>query len=129
MKKRKTFSKKTRQAVFDRYRGHCAYCGCKFTSIREMQIDHIKSRLVSRFRGEPVDDSIANLMPACRQCNFYKSAKGIEGFRKALRDTLSRTCRQSFQVRLAMKYGMLEYKDWNGEFYFENFDSVEADNK
>lgn len=117
--KRKTFSKKIRQQVFDKYGGHCAYCGCKFESTREMQIDHIKSMFVSKIRKEEVDDSLENLMPSCRQCNFYKSAKGIESFRKILKETLSQTCRKSFQVRLAMKFGILIYKEWDGKFYFE----------
>ena len=114
-----TFSKKTRQAVFDKYQGHCAYCGYKFESISEMQIDHVKSKFLSGLRREEVDNSFENLMPSCRQCNFYKGGAGLEGFRRSIRQTLFNTCRDSFQVKLAMKYGILSYHPWDGKFYFE----------
>ena len=34
------FSKKTREEVYKKYDGHCAYCG-KEIEIKEMQIDHM----------------------------------------------------------------------------------------
>lgn len=121
------FSKKTRQQVFDKYNGHCGYCGYEFKSISEMQVDHIHSKLKSRFKGEEVDNSLENLMPSCRQCNFYKNAAGIESFRRDILKTLSNTCRKSFQVRLAMKYGMLTFHPWDGKFYFEKVEEKSDD--
>lgn len=58
-------------------------------------------------------------MPSCRQCNFYKSASGIKGFRKKIKDVLSRTCIDTVQARLALKYGILTHRPWDGRFYFE----------
>ena len=40
MIKRKTISKKMREAVYDKYNGHCAYCGKKI-EYKEMQVDHL----------------------------------------------------------------------------------------
>ena len=37
---RKPISKAMRQKVYDKYDGHCAYCGRKI-KMREMQVDHI----------------------------------------------------------------------------------------
>ncbi len=104
-----------------KYDGHCAYCGCKL-KINEMQVDHINSVFsTTRKNGwlEKQDDSLDNLNPACRQCNYYKQEANIEEFRNRIHSWLERTCRQSFQVRLAEKYGILEYHPWDGKFYFE----------
>lgn len=119
--KHKPIPKRTRQLVYAKYDGHCAYCGCKL-ELRDMQVDHIKSVFQStRENGwcAVQDDSIENLMPACRQCNYYKQEADIEEFRRRIKEWLEKTCRQSFQVRLAEKYGILEYHKWDGKFYFE----------
>ena len=51
-----------RQKVYEKYNGHCAYCG-KAIAIRDMQVDHI---LPKRNGGT---DDIDNLNPSCRLCN------------------------------------------------------------
>lgn len=123
---RKPISKALRLQVYDKYDGHCAYCG-KPLKPEEMQVDHIYPYGRVDY-GDPkamqmVDDgsmnAIENLMPACRACNFYKSMDNIEGFRRRLLTELEHTCRSSFQTRLAMQYGMITYTVWSGEFYFE----------
>lgn len=119
--KHKPISRRTRQLVYDKYGGHCAYCGCELNP-KDMQVDHAKSVFLSSYENDGEicqDDSIENLMPACRQCNFYKNETDIEGFRTRIHEWLEKTCRQSFQVRLAMKYNILEYHSWDGKFYFE----------
>ena len=71
------------------------------------------------------DDSINaidNLMPACRACNFYKGINNIDGLRRRIREELEHTCRSTFQTRLAMQYGMIEYRPWDGKFYFEKME-------
>lgn len=114
----KPIPKQIREQVFWKYSGHCAYCGCEL-EYKDMQVDHIESVYVSALRGRPQNDDISNLMPACRACNFYKSSNDIEGLRRQIYNWLEQTCRSSFQVILAMKYGILEYKPWNRKFYFE----------
>ncbi len=123
---RKPISKALRLQVYDKYDGHCAYCG-KPLKPEEMQVDHIYPYGRVDY-GDPkamqmVDDgsmnAIENLMPACRACNFYKSMDNIEGFRRRLLTELEHTCRATFQTRLAMQYGMITYTAWSGEFYFE----------
>lgn len=111
-------NKNIRQTIFDKYNGHCAYCGCNLR-IEDMQIDHINPKYRSMINGKPIDNSVENLNPSCRQCNFYKGANDIEGFRKRIITQLQRTCVDTFQSRLAMKYGIIEYKQWNKKFYFE----------
>ena len=57
-----SFSKKTREAVYAKYDGHCAYCG-RDIDIKDMQVDHF---LPLRAWGiyDVATDDISNLMPA-----------------------------------------------------------------
>lgn len=84
-----------------------------------MQIDHINSKYRSIVNGKTVDNSLENLNPSCRQCNYYKGADDIEDYRKKIINILQRTCVDSFQSRLAMKYGIITHNKWDGRFYFE----------
>lgn len=128
--KRKPIPKAMRQKVYDKYHGHCAYCG-KEIGYKDMQIDHIvpvmksyygikeEAERVRRMIADGSLNGIDNLMPACRACNFYKSMNDIERFRQRILTELEHTCRSTFQTKLAMQYGMISYKPWDGKFYFE----------
>lgn len=132
---RKPIPKKVRQEVYNKYNGHCAYCGREI-KYNEMQVDHMtafaqewyankqKREEVSQMINDGSIDSIDNLMPACRACNFYKSCNDVEGLRYRIQTELEHTCRSTFQTRLAMQYGMIEYKPWDGKFYFEKIDKI-----
>lgn len=113
-----TFSKKIRQIVYDKCNGHCAYCGCELT-MKDMQIDHAYSQYHAKYHNEEINNDIDNLMPSCRQCNFYKHESNIEGFRNKLNTILQYSCKKDFVVRLAIKYGFLNVGNWDGRFYFE----------
>ena len=104
-------NKKIRKEVFNKYKGHCAYCGCKLT-LKDMQVDHITAKYLG---GQ---DDISNLNPACRQCNFYKQTLTIEEFREKMGSLMLRV-RGSYIYRLALKYRMVKEIEWNGKFYFE----------
>ena len=117
-------SKRTRQLVYDKYNGHCAYCGCEL-KLSEMQVDHI----VPKFRNnekwhqnEIGSDDISNLNPSCRMCNYYKGMGSVENFRENLKDTLVRNVQRPFDFRLAERYGMVEVREWDGKFYFEKIE-------
>lgn len=84
MSQRKSISKATRLKVYEKYNGRCAYCGCKL-ELKDMQVDHIQS--VYWYDGA---NDIENYNPACRMCNFYKSTRTVEDFKKALGKLLSR---------------------------------------
>ena len=118
--KRKPITTTTRQKVYDKYNGHCAYCGCEL-DFKSMQVDHIDSVYRAEYEGREVDNSIDNLMPACRQCNFYKGAATVDEFRRKIIH-LETTCLVSFPVRLAVKYGILKTNEWDMKFYFEKVD-------
>ena len=116
--KRKPIPKKTRQQVYEKYNGHCAYCGCEL-EYKDMQVDHVESVYWADIRGKEVDDSISNYMPSCRMCNFYKDIGTIEQFRNRLTDTLMRNVRRPFDYRLALKYGLIKEEIKPIKFYFE----------
>lgn len=91
MSKHKTIPKKIRMNLYDRYNHKCAYCGCDI-EYKDMQVDHIKSVYANTDIKQIMSDEELyaedNLLPACRQCNFYKSSMDIELFRKRLTETL-----------------------------------------
>ena len=67
-----------RYAVYNKYNGHCAYCGKKI-EIKDMQVDHFKPK--RSWNGDDGADDLSNLMPSCRRCNHYKRANSLELFR------------------------------------------------
>lgn len=113
----------TRELVFKKYDGHCAYCGCEIR-IKDMQIDHLipvgrgcTDKELERYLPHRGTDDIDNLMPSCRMCNFYKSRESLDGFRRKIAEWLD--YKHTFATRLALKYGILTEHKWDGKFYFE----------
>lgn len=107
--------KSVRELVYKKYDGHCAYCGCEL-EYKDMQVDHILA--VGRGGTNDVD----NLLPACRQCNYDKHERTIEGFRERLSKKLYRSLDRVFVYRLAKKYGLVEEHPHTVEFYFEKIE-------
>lgn len=118
---RKPVSKEIRQLVYNKCNGHCAYCGCEL-EYKDMQVDHI----VAVGRGGSND--IDNLLPSCRQCNYDKHKKTIEGFRKRISKELYKSLERVFVYKLAKKYKLVEEKPRTVKFYFEELQD-EADKK
>ena len=133
--------KELRDKVYQKYKGHCGYCGEKI-ELKNMQVDHIipKRSFVSfimfaKFHFdkqnrvpiwlkhlEPEDiDHIDNLMPACRVCNNWKSANGIELFRSEIFEQVNRLNKYSSNYRMAKKYNLVQETTMPIVFYFEKF--------
>ena len=110
--KRRKWTKEERKQIYQKYKGHCAYCGLPIT-IQEMQVDHI----VALKRGGP--DSIENANPACRMCNKYKDTLTLYDFKNWLLAGVIGRLRKLFIFRIAERYGMISVNDWNKKFYFE----------
>ena len=100
-----------RLEVYEKYNKHCAYCG-KSIEIKDMQVDHI---LAKRNGGT---DDFSNLNPSCRRCNHYKRSLDLEGFRNLMK-TLHERLKNDYITKVAMDYGIIELKPFNGVFYFE----------
>ena len=114
MGKRKSISKKTREAVLSKYDGHCAYCG-KDLDLKSLRVDHLHPHYLG---GE---DTLDNYMPACYKCNFYKSTLKLDQFREQML-TLHERIEKPFIARLGIDYGILKLEPFSGKFYFETKD-------
>ena len=70
-------SKAKRQKVYQKYGGHCAYCG-KQLSMKEMTVDHVKPL------SHGGSDDINNLRACCFACNVTKGQGSLRFLRLAL---------------------------------------------
>lgn len=130
MSKHKAVPKKTRMALYEKYNHRCAYCGCGL-EYKDMQVDHVKSVYANTdFKQTMTEEEMyseENLLPACRQCNFYKSTMTLEDFRKRIRITMMDNLRKDFGYRLALRYGLIEENPRDIiVFYFETLNRDSA---
>lgn len=110
--KRKPIPKKIREQVYNKYNGHCAYCGCEL-EYEKMQVDHAKPL---RIGGE---NTIENMLPACRSCNHYKSTLDVEDFRNYLAGISHRLMRDNIPFQVGVRFGILKHIKDDVVFYFE----------
>ena len=118
-----------RRKVYEKYDGHCGYCG-KEIEFKKMQVDHIfpnsrrhwlkANEEIKKEEGITFDniDDFDNLMPTCRRCNHYKRALSVEQFRHRL-SVLHNGLLGIYIFKVAVDYGIVEIKPFNGVFYFE----------
>ena len=122
MSKHKAIPKKIRLAVYEKCNRRCAYCGCAL-EYKDMQVDHVKPVYPNTdLRQDMTEEEMyseKNFLPACRQCNFYKSSMKLEKFRDRLTTTMIENLRKNFNYRLALKYGLIEEHIEPVQFYFE----------
>lgn len=107
-------TKAQRLEVYNKYDGHCAYCG-KAIEYKDMQVDHIVPKRIDRYS---YSDDIKNKNPSCRRCNHYKRAHDLEVFRTLLL-TLHQRVRDIYICKVADDYGIIMVEPWDGKFYFE----------
>ena len=113
-----SFSKQTREAIYKKYNGRCAYCGREI-AIKDMQIDHLVPQRTYReghINGDMNQEE--NLMPACRLCNHYKRANRLETFRSYIAD-IPRKLRQNYIYKVGIAYGNVVENEKPIRFYFE----------
>lgn len=112
--KRKKLTKEERLDIYNKYNGRCGYCGEKI-DIKDMQVDHI---VALRVGGT---DTLDNMICSCRSCNHYKSTYTLEIFEKQLKEIPNRLLRDSSIFRIALRFGLIEIKDKEIEFYFKKY--------
>lgn len=117
-------SKKTREEVYRKYDGHCAYCGREI-AYKDMQVDHFLPLRTWGIEDAGTDD-ISNLMPSCRMCNHYKRAHTLETFRRYIAE-IPRKLRENYIYKVGVVYGNVIENEKPIEFYFEK-QRGEADN-
>jgi 5-methylcytosine-specific restriction endonuclease McrA len=113
-------SKKLRERIYNRFDGHCAYCG-RSIEYKGMQIDHYYPQCREKFylRRCRIDvHAESNLMPTCRRCNHYKRARTPKQF-KELMKTLHERLEAIYILKVAVDFGMATILPFDGLFYFE----------
>jgi hypothetical protein len=123
--KRKAIPKKVREAVYNKYDGHCAYCGKKI-EYKEMQVDHLIPVQRERFKkySEEEIECFENYMPACRRCNHYKRAHSLEVFRKYIEEIPAKLYRDSYIYKVGRAYNLIVEWPQKIKFYFEQIEEL-----
>lgn len=118
--KRRRIPKAERREVYEKYGGHCAYCG-KHLDISEMQVDHlIPMDFYYAYDAQGIDlDTMENYMPACRSCNNYKHTLTIDQFREAIGRWPQILMRDSTTYKNAVRFGQVTPTPKPVIFYFE----------
>lgn len=110
--KRKQITPATRQFIYDKFGGCCAYCG-KELEWKDMQVDHV---MPLRKGGSDTRD---NMFPACRRCNHYKGTLTLEQFRETLSLIPQKLMRDSYIFKVGCDFGFWDEKPKDVKFYFE----------
>ena len=115
-------SKAKREAVYQKYNGHCAYCGREI-AYKDMQVDHFRPLRAWGIEDTGTDD-LNNLMPSCRMCNHYKRANSLETFRRYIEE-IPRKLRGNYIYKVGIVYGEVAEKAHPIKFYFEQQEAME----
>jgi hypothetical protein len=102
-----------RNQVLSKYGSRCGYCGNRI-DFKSMQVDHIEPKWTKM----PDVNDIGNLMPSCRSCNHYKRSDNLEQFREKMATLHDRVC-SHYIGKVALHYGIVKLKPFDGKFYFE----------
>ena len=103
--------------IYNKYEGHCAYCGREIT-IKKMQIDHYWPQYLAHFQPDKDNNRDENLMPSCQKCNIHKHGMRPEEWRKELGLQITRL-RKNSQFDRALRFGQIEITEKPIVFYFE----------
>ncbi len=106
-----------RQAVYEKYDGHCAYCGRKIT-YKQMQVDHYWPQFLKHREPDIDNNRFDNLMPSCAKCNIHKHAWRPEEWRSELSKQVTRL-RKNAQFDRALRFGQIQITESPIVFYFE----------
>jgi len=130
--------KERRVYVYQKFNGHCAYCGCEL-EYKDMTVDHVKPvirdliydrkkhRLMTTNKMlRPENNCVENEFPACRPCNNFKHSMSIEEFRKCVahQGRVMRNLKAGF--RIAERFGLIAVVEKPVVFYFETFKKEEV---
>jgi len=108
-----------RQAVYDKYNGHCAYCGGQLTQSR-MQIDHYWPQHLAHIFPKLDNNRFENLMPSCQPCNIHKGGMEPEVWRGELQRQVSMLMKNA-QFKRCLRFGQIIITEKPVVFYFERY--------
>ena len=87
-----------------------------FNQTKDMQVDHV---IPINGWSEQGEDTLDNMLPACRSCNHYKSRSTLEGFRKMVENMPTFLMRDSVTYKNAVRFGLVTPTPHPVKFYFE----------
>lgn len=79
LRDREPIDKATREEVYHKFDGHCAYCGHTIKT-KGFHVDHV----IPVAAGGP--DDLMNFFPSCKYCNSLKNSLNLEQFRTCIED-------------------------------------------
>lgn len=113
-------NKETRIAVYNKYDGHCAYCGRKI-KYKDMQVDHFVPKNGYNEKGT---DDFGNLMPSCRMCNHYKRSSPLEHFRRMIEEIPRKLRTRNYIYKIGVAYDLIREQEHPVQFYYEYPSSI-----
>ena len=113
--RRRKLTKEERRTVYQKTEGHCAYCSCELR-FEDMQVDHV---VPLNGWSEKGNDTLDNMLPACRSCNHYKSRSTLDGFRTMVENMPTVLMRDSVTYRNAVRFGLVTPMPHPVKFFFE----------
>ena len=108
-----------RKKIFDKFSGHCAYCGTLLL-FNDFQVAH----LIPKVSGG--SNNFENLMPACRKCNEHKFNMIIAIWRHEIKRQTEIALRSSTAMQRALKWGLIKLTPHPIIFYFETLPALAA---
>lgn len=116
--------KAERAAVYAKYDGRCAYCGCELGD--KWHADHlepVRREMGKYWHGKEamhVDrHNIDNMMPACAPCNISKSSMDLDFWRGWLEGHVESLRKYHKIFRMAEAYGLVQETGVKVVFHFE----------
>lgn len=108
----------TREKVFVKYKGHCAYCGCEIY-LDTFTVDHI----VPQCRGGA--NNIKNYNPCCKRCNQLKSDHSLVTFRNIIKYKISEKHKEIKYLNGFCKFNYKTPEEIKVKFYFERTNLID----
>lgn len=121
--KRRSISPKVREEVYNKFGGHCAYCGKKLER-KGWQVDHlipVQRKQFGKYSEFEVE-GFSNLFPSCRRCNHYKRAHSLETFRRYIEEIPEKLKKDNYIYKVGLDYGLVEEHPRKITFYFEQWE-------
>lgn len=109
---------KTRVLIYQKYNGHCAYCGVQLEG--RFTVDHIEP--LKRGYNKNIHsglESFENYNPCCQSCNSSKSDFTLEQWRQEIYKKFDRVKRESSNFRLLIRMGIVPSSPNDFLFHFE----------
>jgi hypothetical protein len=109
-------NKNKRLEIYNKYGGHCAYCGDKI-KYENMQVDHWWPKTLRHLYPFDIDNP-DNTMPSCQPCNIHKGGMRPDWWRSLLSRQVAILLNNA-NFKRALRFGQVKIQESPIVFYFE----------